>query len=176
MNDGWYGALKETIQQQQNQLVWVSEGKVRDGPVTFCKSIVITTLHEYCLSDRGFSALIRRTAIQRMTWISTMTVCPTCQHQVANTPCIAQTAATLPTMRTLTQRAERTPIRSLMRRWTTKWVCPRSPPSPAPLNLCEKTHLSYRTPLVILDTSIQCSLTQPIVWTPLDSRCPLRNR
>lgn len=29
MNDGWYGALKETIQQQQNQLVWVSEGKVR---------------------------------------------------------------------------------------------------------------------------------------------------
>ncbi|XP_061577603.1 tight junction protein ZO-1 isoform X3 [Cololabis saira] len=30
MNDGWYGALKETIQQQQNQLVWVSEGKA-DG-------------------------------------------------------------------------------------------------------------------------------------------------
>lgn len=29
MNDGWYGALKENIQQQQNQLVWVSEGKVR---------------------------------------------------------------------------------------------------------------------------------------------------
>ena len=29
MNDGWYGALKETIQQQQNQLVWVSEGKVK---------------------------------------------------------------------------------------------------------------------------------------------------
>uniref|UniRef100_A0A3B3V6T3 Zona occludens protein 1 n=1 Tax=Poecilia latipinna TaxID=48699 RepID=A0A3B3V6T3_9TELE len=31
MNDGWFGALKETIQQQQNQLVWVSEGKVRHG-------------------------------------------------------------------------------------------------------------------------------------------------
>lgn len=30
MNDGWYGALKEITQQQQNQLVWVSEGKVRD--------------------------------------------------------------------------------------------------------------------------------------------------
>ncbi|XP_053741467.1 tight junction protein ZO-1 isoform X15 [Synchiropus splendidus] len=30
MNEGWYGALKETIQQQQNQLVWVSEGKA-DG-------------------------------------------------------------------------------------------------------------------------------------------------
>ncbi|XP_073764688.1 tight junction protein 1 isoform X6 [Danio rerio] len=30
MNDGWYGALKDTIQQQQNQLVWVSEGKA-DG-------------------------------------------------------------------------------------------------------------------------------------------------
>ncbi|XP_028304460.1 tight junction protein ZO-1 isoform X4 [Gouania willdenowi] len=30
MNDGWYGALKQTIQQQQNQLVWVSEGKA-DG-------------------------------------------------------------------------------------------------------------------------------------------------
>lgn len=26
---GWYGVLKEAIQQQQNQLVWVSEGKVR---------------------------------------------------------------------------------------------------------------------------------------------------
>uniref|UniRef100_A0A8C2XGA4 Tight junction protein 1 n=1 Tax=Cyclopterus lumpus TaxID=8103 RepID=A0A8C2XGA4_CYCLU len=25
MNDGWFGALKDTIQQQQNQLVWVSE-------------------------------------------------------------------------------------------------------------------------------------------------------
>uniref|UniRef100_A0A7N6B9T8 Zona occludens protein 1 n=1 Tax=Anabas testudineus TaxID=64144 RepID=A0A7N6B9T8_ANATE len=30
MNDGWFGALKEMIQQQQNQLVWVSEGKA-DG-------------------------------------------------------------------------------------------------------------------------------------------------
>ncbi|XP_042246307.1 tight junction protein ZO-1 isoform X8 [Thunnus thynnus] len=30
MNDGWFGALKEIIQQQQNQLVWVSEGKA-DG-------------------------------------------------------------------------------------------------------------------------------------------------
>ncbi|XP_069380863.1 tight junction protein ZO-1 isoform X7 [Paralichthys olivaceus] len=30
MNDGWFGALKENIQQQQNQLVWVSEGKA-DG-------------------------------------------------------------------------------------------------------------------------------------------------
>ncbi len=35
MNDGWYGALKEIIQQQQNQLVWVSEGKVREGPAFF---------------------------------------------------------------------------------------------------------------------------------------------
>ncbi|XP_077067323.1 tight junction protein 1b isoform X37 [Siphateles boraxobius] len=32
MNDGWYGALKETIQQQQNQLVWVSEGKADGAP------------------------------------------------------------------------------------------------------------------------------------------------
>ncbi|XP_047437682.1 tight junction protein ZO-1 isoform X8 [Mugil cephalus] len=30
MNDGWFGGLKEMIQQQQNQLVWVSEGKA-DG-------------------------------------------------------------------------------------------------------------------------------------------------
>ncbi|XP_067871783.1 tight junction protein ZO-1 isoform X2 [Heterodontus francisci] len=30
MNEGWYGALKESVQQQQNQLVWVSEGKA-DG-------------------------------------------------------------------------------------------------------------------------------------------------
>ncbi|XP_034428455.1 tight junction protein ZO-1 isoform X7 [Hippoglossus hippoglossus] len=30
MNDGWFGALKDNIQQQQNQLVWVSEGKA-DG-------------------------------------------------------------------------------------------------------------------------------------------------
>lgn len=35
MNDGWYGALKEAIQQQQNQLVWVSEGKVRDFLLRF---------------------------------------------------------------------------------------------------------------------------------------------
>uniref|UniRef100_A0A8C7IQR5 Tight junction protein 1 n=1 Tax=Oncorhynchus kisutch TaxID=8019 RepID=A0A8C7IQR5_ONCKI len=32
MNDGWYGALKETVQQQQNQLVWVSEGKADGAP------------------------------------------------------------------------------------------------------------------------------------------------
>ncbi|KAJ8247816.1 hypothetical protein GJAV_G00250840 [Gymnothorax javanicus] len=32
MNDGWYGALKDTTQQQQNQLVWVSEGKADGGP------------------------------------------------------------------------------------------------------------------------------------------------
>ncbi|XP_059392153.1 tight junction protein ZO-1-like isoform X15 [Carassius carassius] len=32
MNEGWYGALKETIQQQQNQLVWVSEGKADGAP------------------------------------------------------------------------------------------------------------------------------------------------
>ncbi|XP_039709359.1 tight junction protein 1 isoform X4 [Pteropus medius] len=30
LNDGWYGALKEAVQQQQSQLVWVSEGKA-DG-------------------------------------------------------------------------------------------------------------------------------------------------
>ncbi|XP_072527576.1 tight junction protein 1 isoform X12 [Salminus brasiliensis] len=32
MNEGWYGALKESIQQQQNQLVWVSEGKADGAP------------------------------------------------------------------------------------------------------------------------------------------------
>ncbi|XP_065123605.1 tight junction protein 1 isoform X4 [Paramisgurnus dabryanus] len=32
MNDGWYGGLKESIQQQQNQLVWVSEGKADGAP------------------------------------------------------------------------------------------------------------------------------------------------
>uniref|UniRef100_A0A671Q329 Zona occludens protein 1 n=1 Tax=Sinocyclocheilus anshuiensis TaxID=1608454 RepID=A0A671Q329_9TELE len=32
MNDGWYGALKEIIQQQQSQLVWVSEGKADGAP------------------------------------------------------------------------------------------------------------------------------------------------
>ncbi|XP_042566719.1 tight junction protein ZO-1 isoform X4 [Clupea harengus] len=32
MNDGWYGGLKDTIQQQQNQLVWVSEGKADGAP------------------------------------------------------------------------------------------------------------------------------------------------
>ncbi|XP_063045778.1 tight junction protein ZO-1-like [Engraulis encrasicolus] len=32
MNEGWYGSLKETIQQQQNQLVWVSEGKADGAP------------------------------------------------------------------------------------------------------------------------------------------------
>ncbi|XP_034414259.1 LOW QUALITY PROTEIN: tight junction protein ZO-1 [Cyclopterus lumpus] len=32
MNDGWFGALKDTIQQQQNQLVWVSEGRLMGQP------------------------------------------------------------------------------------------------------------------------------------------------
>uniref|UniRef100_A0A4W4GM03 Zona occludens protein 1 n=1 Tax=Electrophorus electricus TaxID=8005 RepID=A0A4W4GM03_ELEEL len=32
MNEGWYGAVKDTIQQQQNQLVWVSEGKADGAP------------------------------------------------------------------------------------------------------------------------------------------------
>lgn len=27
-NDSWYGSLKDTIQQQQGEAVWVSEGKV----------------------------------------------------------------------------------------------------------------------------------------------------
>lgn len=45
MNDGWYGALKETIQQQQNQLVWVSEGKVRHIPLIF-NSILPFSLNE----------------------------------------------------------------------------------------------------------------------------------
>lgn len=27
-NDGWFGSLKDSIQQQQNEAVWVSEGKV----------------------------------------------------------------------------------------------------------------------------------------------------
>jgi len=38
MNDGWYGGLKETIQQQQNQLVWVSEGKVSFTELFHCDS------------------------------------------------------------------------------------------------------------------------------------------
>ncbi|XP_076839346.1 tight junction protein 1 [Brachyhypopomus gauderio] len=32
MNEGWYGSLKDTVQQQQNQLVWVSEGKADGAP------------------------------------------------------------------------------------------------------------------------------------------------
>lgn len=36
MNDGWFGALKEIIQQQQNQLVWVSEGKVKHTRTRTC--------------------------------------------------------------------------------------------------------------------------------------------
>lgn len=27
-NDSWFGSLKDTIQQQQGEAVWVSEGKV----------------------------------------------------------------------------------------------------------------------------------------------------
>lgn len=27
-NDGWFGSLKDSIQQQQSEAVWVSEGKV----------------------------------------------------------------------------------------------------------------------------------------------------
>lgn len=37
LNDGWYGALKEAVQQQQSQLVWVSEGKVR--PLHLCAGL-----------------------------------------------------------------------------------------------------------------------------------------
>lgn len=44
MNDGWYGALKETIQQQQNQLVWVSEGKVRHGSVNVFQFILLNII------------------------------------------------------------------------------------------------------------------------------------
>ena len=118
MNDGWYGALKETIQQQQNQLVWVSEGKVRDEPIRvfpfqFTKQYFLVEWPSDTLDDH-FSALLRRTALQRMTWTSTMTVCPTCRRQVVNTPCIARTVATLLITRTRTRRAERTRTRN----WT----------------------------------------------------------
>lgn len=32
-NDSWYGSLKDTIQQQQGEAVWVSEGKVSSQPI-----------------------------------------------------------------------------------------------------------------------------------------------
>lgn len=49
MNDGWYGALKEAIQQQQNQLVWVSEGKVR----RFLLFYLVTCLVNCITNRRG---------------------------------------------------------------------------------------------------------------------------
>lgn len=61
MNDGWFGALKEIIQQQQNQLVWVSEGKVGH---------VHTNLHgldKVSLSFLTYFSLTRRTERLRMT-------------------------------------------------------------------------------------------------------------
>lgn len=110
MNDGWYGALKEITQQQQNQLVWVSEGKVGDlrvrstAPPAGPKATVT------------LSCLLRRTAPRRTTWTSTMTDSPTCRRQAASTPCTARTAATPPTTKTRTQRAEPTRTRSWTRR------------------------------------------------------------
>lgn len=53
MNDGWYGALKEAIQQQQNQLVWVSEGKVRH----FLLSHLLTCFLHYVTDRRCFGFL-----------------------------------------------------------------------------------------------------------------------
>ncbi|KAL7988719.1 hypothetical protein Chor_007638 [Crotalus horridus] len=32
-NDGWYGSLKDVIQQQQNEAVWVSEGKIENAEI-----------------------------------------------------------------------------------------------------------------------------------------------
>jgi hypothetical protein len=29
-NDGWFGSLKDTVEHQQGEAVWVSEGKVCD--------------------------------------------------------------------------------------------------------------------------------------------------
>lgn len=51
MNDGWYGALKETIQQQQNQLVWVSEGKVTETGQLLVLFRCIEQLYTSCLSE-----------------------------------------------------------------------------------------------------------------------------
>lgn len=34
-NDSWYGSLKDTIQQQQGEAVWVSEGKVSSQSIFY---------------------------------------------------------------------------------------------------------------------------------------------
>ena len=35
-DDGWYGALKETIREEQKKLVWVSDEKVRLHMASIC--------------------------------------------------------------------------------------------------------------------------------------------
>jgi len=34
-NESWYGSLKDTIQQQQGEAVWVSEGKVSGQSILY---------------------------------------------------------------------------------------------------------------------------------------------
>jgi len=162
MNDGWFGALKETIQQQQNQLVWVSEGKVRHPQAQVnththththkrpCKWYLVTFFH---------SDFLRLMGQQRMTWTSMTTVFPTCRHQVVSIPCTAPTVATPLTTRTRTQREEPTLTRSWMKPSMTTWVCLPSRPSPAPLSLSARTRLLSRNLPAMRATSTQCNRT-----------------
>lgn len=55
-NDSWYGSLKDTIQQQQGEAVWVSEGKVRSQSILYQvtqmsqdKSLASKNFSEFCL-------------------------------------------------------------------------------------------------------------------------------
>ncbi len=187
MNDGWFGALKEIIQQQQNQLVWVSEGKVRlTHKLTHARTHTNTHTHAHTHTHtqpqnhvdwNNLHFLFSRLTEQlRMTWTSTTTVCPTCRRQAVSIPCTAPTAAIPLTTRTQTQRAEPTLTRSWTKHWMTMWVHPRSLPSPAPLSLSVRTRLSSRSPLATWATRTQCSRTPWTASTRLDSRHQCRSR
>lgn len=171
MNDGWFGALKEIIQQQQNQLVWVSEGKVGHMHINHHTDWI-----EFLSPLSPYFLFTRRTERLRMTWTSMTTACPICPLRAVSIPCTALTAATPPTTKTLTQKVERTPTRSLMKHWMMKWVHLRSLPSPAPPSLFVMTRPSSRSPLAMLATSTRCSRTPWTASTRLDSRHQWRSR
>lgn len=107
MNDGWFGALKEIIQQQQNQLVWVSEGKVGHIHINHH-----TDWMEFLSPFSPYFLFTRRTERRRMTSTSMTTACPICPLRAVSIPCTALTAATRPTMKTQTRKVEHTPTRS----------------------------------------------------------------
>lgn len=126
-NDAWYGSVKDEIRQQQDRAVWVSEAKVRaQQRHTDASSLSLRD----CVIPISFWLVVLRWMVQRRSWISRTTVCPTCLPWVQTTS--AWTAGWPATMRTPQMKAGLTPTTSWTRRWTSRSPCrpsvdPRSP-------------------------------------------------